>query len=72
MVSDAHNECEYATYVEREEGYVLIAVIDVVYDSRSCLARPVHGQQPVILGIGYAIRGAFLRVDQVGDLKVQG
>ena len=46
----------YVEEVEREEGDILIAVIDIVYN---CDSR-------------FSGRCAFLTIDQVGDLEIQG
>lgn len=58
-------------YIEREEGNILIAVVDIVYDGDGRLPRSA---EPLVFRLwwcgGLIVRGAFLAVDQVGDLEV--
>ena len=58
-------------YIEREEGNVLIAVVDIVDNGDGGLPRSA---EPLVFRLwwcgGIIVRGAFLAVDQVGDFEI--
>lgn len=47
-VSNARNDTGNVSYVERKQGNVLVAVVDVVHNGHGCLSRPVETRQQLL------------------------